>query len=313
MTPSSAARMQSSLRISADRFVAWLTKTRDAFGFRGADPRRQLTLLKPFSEFILCNDLLLSYDAPKEAMQNNLHWAWSELEEGEHLVRLLLARPDLFRLAAVYAPLHRNGFSNARLEGALMQVSRLRGTSAVGTQPWMHLCFHHAMAEITGACYDPCAVPGSWLLAKPEPWCINDEIAYSVTHEVFYASDFGRSPCTLPADVCRYLQLWLPVWTSPYYESANWDLTADMIMVADCLGGGIWDVDPLPTLLANQRPDGMVPGPPGAGSSLVAGTDIPEEIAFFSSYHTTLVSAMASWLRLYRTTSMHADGDDRAD
>ena len=294
------------LETASELFCVWLAEHRAAFGFqRAAHPIRQLMLLKPFAEFVLCNDLLLSYGASHLALLDSLRWAWDELEAGDYLVRLLLARPDIFRLASVYAPLKRHGVLNRRFETVLRQVSCLRGTASAEMQAWMRLCFHHAAAQIEATAYDPAAAGETWLLSRPEPWCFNDEIAYSVTHEVFYASDFGRCDCKLPAAVRRYLELWVPAWTESYAESGNWDLTAEMIMVGECIGGVAWESSPLALLLAHQRPDGTVPGPAGSGKPLCDGAQSAAEAAFYANYHTTLVSAMATWLCRFRMTGPH--------
>lgn len=286
------------LRQSSVRFSAWLREKQSAFAIKGlTSPVRQLTLLKPFSEYVLCNELLLSLGLEGRFLEN-LDWAWDQVECGDVITRLLLARPDSFCVASVYAPFHRLGFHNSRLESVLKAVSELRGTQSVGMPAWLRLGFQHAMAQVMGTQYRPESAGATWLLAKSEPWFINDDILYSITHEVFYASDFGRSLCQLHSDVLRYLEIWIPIWTRCYIEHGNWDITGELIMVAECLPEFSWDRnDPMPALLEQQAESGEVQGLPGAGSSLLDGTETQEQAAFYNCYHTTLVAAMAVSMR----------------
>lgn len=278
-------------------FLSWIAGNRAQFSFRSEEhPIRQLSLLKPFAEFVLCNDLLLSYGARDSRLKANLYWAWEEIDQGDYLLTLLLARPDIFRVASVYAPLHRHGYRCAKLDEALQSISAMRSTLGAECQAWMRLCFLHSSAEIFGTEYDPSVVPETWLGLKPEPWCINDEIAYSLTHEVFYATDFGRSKCKFSNDILQYLRVWVPMWTRSYIEEKNWDLTAEMIMVAKCIGEVEWDQDVIAELLESQLSNGAVSGPAGSGGLLRQGARSTSEEEFLSDYHTTLVSAMAIWL-----------------
>ena len=294
-----------SLEEAVPRFAAWLTSNQSAFSFRRSPrPIRQVALLKPFAEYVLCNELLMSYGIPGSDFAANLEWAWNELEHGDVLTRLLLARPDVFCVASVYAPLIRAGYRSDRLDNLLREIARLRSTQVVEIQTWMRLGFQHAMARIEGAGCDLQSARTTWLRAMPEPWCINDDIMYAVTHEVFYASDFGRSACQLPADLIAYLELWVPAWIRCYEDQQNWDLTAELIMVADCLPGFVWDRDPMPPLLMQQRKDGHIPGPVGAGGLLVDASETRQQATFFGLYHTTLVAAMAAGLRLLRRRAL---------
>jgi hypothetical protein len=288
----------SSLSVASARFASWLVENRSSFGVRHVHhPMRQLTLLKPLAEYALCNELLLSYGASSKDHVENLAWAWDEIENGGLITRLLLARSDAFSLASLYGPFRRFGFRNERLESVLHEISMLRGTQVAEMQAWTRLGFLHVIAQVDQVSYDPHAAGATWLLGLPEPWCINDDIVYSVTHEVFYASDFGCSLFSLPENVIRYLNLWIPAWARGYIESKNWDITAELCIVADSLPDFEWDNDPLPLILANQTDAGSVPGPVGAGGLLMDGSETEEQKRFYATYHSTLVSALAVGVR----------------
>jgi hypothetical protein len=296
------------LESAASRLASWMMDNRARFRISHvADPIRQLMLLKPLAEYALCNELLLSYGSTSEHYVDNLNWIWNEIERGDLLKRLLLARPDAFCVASLYAPLRRAGFCSPYLDIILHEVAKLRGNRAAEMQAWMRLGFLHSMAQIQETTYDPHSAGLTWLLGLPEPWCINDDILYSVTHEVFYASDFGRSSCLLPPNVIRYLTLWLPSWARIYTDSGNCDLLSEISVVADCLREVHWDSDPLEVVLDKLTSAGSVEGPPGAGNLLSRGSDTREQQHFYSVYHSTLVAAIAIGIRMYRRSYRMTD------
>jgi hypothetical protein len=132
----------------------------------------------------------------------------------------------------------------------------------------------------------------TWLGACPEPWFFSNEIGYSVTHVVFYTTDFGARPHALDPEARAYLEVWIPVWLRILEENENWDLTAELSMVADCIRLEMED-DPLLNLTRHQHRTGYIPGPSTAGAALVRPDDDIERVAFLANYHTTLVSLMA--------------------
>lgn len=290
------------LTAAARRFGGWLYDNRLSFGLkRASNALRQLALLKPFAEYVLCNELLLSYGMEAEGLTENIEWAWNEIEGGSLLARILLARPDAFCVASAYAPFCRLGYRSQRLDNILRNISMMRGTQVAEMQTWMRLGFHYAMKQIDSRWAIPRCTEATWLRALPEPWCINDDILYSVTHEVFYASDFGRSECNCSIEEVAYLELWLPVWIRNYIEQENWDLTSELIMVADCLPVSVWKEDPINHLLQQQQEEGHVRGTHGAGGLFVHSSESDQQNLFFNDYHTTLVGAMAVGLRLSRS------------
>jgi hypothetical protein len=137
---------------------------------------------------------------------------------------------------------------------------------------------------------------GATLLAKMPPLaCFADEDAYSVTHTIFYLTDFGsvaietylnRNECTKIRDVVEKL-------LGHYLRARNWDLVAELLMCCTCIrwlpapvGDLAWDC-----LLAAQLPDGSVPGPFNGPPENVSDSE-PLDLQFFKNYHTTLVTAL---------------------
>ena len=134
-----------------NRFDSWLAHNRHNFSIRLIrDPMRQLVLLKPLAEYALCNELLASYSLSRftSAYLENLLWAWEEIEHGDMVKRLLLARPDAFTIASIYNPFRRIGLRNLHLEAVLRGVSHLRSTRSAEVQAWTRLGFYYSMSQL---------------------------------------------------------------------------------------------------------------------------------------------------------------------
>jgi hypothetical protein len=124
------------------------------------------------------------------------------------------------------------------------------------------------------------------------PWMVNLELAYTITHEVFYVTDFGFKPYRLDPNIRAYIQTWLPSWLKIYAEKADFDLTAELIMTDACIEGQGFD-DYVALLVRSQHNMGYMPGPPMTGATLKSDFDLPERVVFLENYHSTLVTIMA--------------------
>lgn len=125
----------------------------------------------------------------------------------------------------------------------------------------------------------------------PEPWAISEASAYSLTHTVFYTTDFGADIAGLPQAHVAYLKRWVPVWQCYYARAVNMDLLAEMIMVGRCLG--LEEGESMWRAIADaQCPSGAVPSPLSRDWTESLAAD-PGKRDFFTNYHTTLVTIMA--------------------
>ena len=52
----------------------------------------------------------------------------------------------------------------------------------------------------------------------PEPWTLDLQAAYGVTHDVFHLTDWGRARQRLSEELAEYLRLWLPAWLDTWLE-----------------------------------------------------------------------------------------------
>ncbi len=130
---------------------------------------------------------------------------------------------------------------------------------------------------------------------------LDREGAYSVTHTLFYLTDFGERPLPLPpAEAARVTGI-VECLLLHYWRVAEWDLVGELLISLHCL-----DVPASPlacgaarAFAGAQLPNGAVPAetPDAATEPGERGED--DACHFRSCYHTTLVNV------LYCATALH--------
>jgi hypothetical protein len=283
---------------SIARAASWIEQHADQFSLRhSADFEEALQLLKPIGELTLTLDILARCQVPFANLAKRRQWCWDELKQGEFLVEVLTIRPDLIVASAVYASFKHAGLVNARLERVLNHL--IESPSALSlempTWRWLDLC--HGFEALGLRPFPAEPERATWLAALPEPWTITDDIGYALTHNVFYITDFGARPDRLRRDIRDYILTWLPAWLTIYQRQPNWDLYAELLMVAACIRETGRFGPQFAQLHAAQQDDGMVCGPRGSAQLLIRDGTPPERSAFLQNYHTTLVALMAFALR----------------
>lgn len=273
----------------------WVLAHRQEFALpKGPINEETLRELKPLGELVLVAEKLARQGSQFSAVSNDiLSWAWAEVSEGELLLHILGARPDLIVLATVYASFATCGYANRRLHRLIGNLHQTDACAAIEFPKWRRLDVCHAMASLGGSSFPPDALEGTWISHRPEPWLISDDAAYAVTHEIFYATDYGADSAAVPGEVRDYLRLWLPAWFKIYARLNNYDLFAEFLMVSaylrlhDCYAAHVGE------LLQQQAQEGFFPGPPGSAANIISPkTQIPRA-NFLRNYHTTLVSMLA--------------------
>lgn len=282
----------------ARRCWAWIDSKRKMFAMPAepCDPLR-IRQLKPLSELALAAEIgLASGLALKPSAHDVAGFCWADLEEGELLLDLLGRYPDLFAAIGTYATLARFGFRHRALEEQARRMVRRRGIRALEFPPWRELDVAVSLLAL-GLSWPrrlDTIYRRTWLAAEPEPWMICESSAYSLTHTVFYMTEFGREPAGLPRVTRNYLEQWVPAWCDLYATIGNFDLLAEMIMVARCIELPEHEYQfAITSLHSAIRCDGSVPGPvePPPADRL---TGRQYELAcFWADYHTTLVSFLA--------------------
>lgn len=286
--------------------MAWLNENLQHFAVRTVTSQRfdkhHVAQLKPLTELALTVWMLKRCGLELPVLDATASWIWQQCEHGRKLVALLLARHDFLPCCALYASLRQLGFRDPALDRVLRLLARADIEAALPLQPWSRLAMRYNLWQL-GLTKWPGQEGGLYIATRPEPWVVSGEVAYAITHEVFYLTDFGARELE---DVCvtDYLRAWLPYWTRAFVDANDNDLAAELAMVAACLQASH---DPASTqglhsALAVQREDGAVPGPDGAGSFLFAEGDTAAHRDFLGCYHTTLVTLMAAAMTLRNST-----------
>jgi hypothetical protein len=256
--------------------------------------------LKPLSELALAAEIALRCSRLNGDLnpspEHIAAFCWGELKSGSALAGVLLRYPDLFAAVSTYTSLRRFGYTCADIESVIRHLARTRGVQALEFPPWRELDIVSA-AGVLGLewpTYKGELFNRTWLHAEPEPWLIAESSAYSLTHSVFYMTDFGMMPSGLPQRTRDYLKMWVPVWCELYTTIGNYDLLAEMLMVASCVPDLEEELEEYLIALAGaQRADGSVPGPVAAPAESSLSEKQLKMARFWADYHTTLVSFLA--------------------
>lgn len=281
--------------------IGWIIANQDQFAIpEDANEPTVLTLLKPLGELALTCDILIRYGIqPVSIAGREIKWesilsfCWSQVRDGEKLFKLLQRYPDYFAFVAMYPAFYLHEFRNESLERLIAHMANLRGIRSLEFPPWRALDLSLAMQVLglDSPWRSNDLFEKTWLYSKPEPWLLSEGTAYSVTHTVFYMTDFGFDQSGLPQVHRDYLQKWLPVWCQYYSDIRNMDLLGEMLMVTRCIGASscplYWDV-----LHRAQHDDGLVPGPV-EGPEIDPAKMNPSRLRFLNHYHTTLVAVLA--------------------
>jgi hypothetical protein len=280
------------LRMLMRRVADWVDVNWDQFLLyhaRSVDQR--IFLIKPLGELALTAALLLRAGHLERWSKDKLDRIWNELGGGDTLLQVLAARPDLIVASTLYASFRKAGYRNSRLD---LLVEHLAGTASCGAiefPAWRRLDVAHGLDALGISPFPRKPTTGTWIAARPEPWLITDDIAYAVTHEIFYITDFGTEVGRLPDAIFSYVVTWLPAWLEIYARQENWDLYAEFVMVGACLHQGQGNA--VRHLAAQVQPEGYVSGPRGSAANLLHPAETTERSRFLRNYHTTLVAMMA--------------------
>jgi hypothetical protein len=214
----------------------------------------------------------------------------------------LATQPHRFRLyGAVYASLRSMGLSDATSDAVIHDLLSDGYITATEEVPYRRLEIRYLL-DLAGIDHD---LPhydtlyNETLLARAERASVLTYAdAYSVTHTLFYLSDFGlRAPTfTTPSEYARIERL-VEFLACRYVAQRHWDLAGEMLL---CLGS-LPSSDPsvlVFTWLALNRAwnrDGSVSGPWRSGAMNVAQHEgNSRDELFRDNYHTTLVAALAA-------------------
>lgn len=239
----------------------------------------------------------------KDRSRALLEFCWQQFGQGNLLYERQIRHLTLPDPVETYAHLAHAGFRHGRLEELLRHIHRLTAFQAGELYP--NRCLAVANAQrLAGLPHSDNwneMAARTWLGKTPDPWAIDWDDAYCLTHTVYHLADWGRRPLELPSPVIEYLMRWVPVWLDAWAESQDWDVVAELLFVDACLPEPELPKAQWGLLAEAQDSSGFVP-PRGPSSSTTPGAGPPDAVADFRRHqHTTCVTAMAAALAASRT------------
>ncbi|MDT0309000.1 hypothetical protein RM780_18840 [Streptomyces sp. DSM 44917] len=310
--PAAATTIRLAHQVS-DAALEWLGRMRTSFALPRdvADHEIPGDGLKSLSELALAAGTVLrtAVAGPRttQTAQELMDFAWREFRGGDLLHQLQRHTPAATHPREIYGHFAVAGYRHEGLDTLCARLDRLRASRYTEHVPNRRLAVLGASRRL-GLPDPPDAeelTAQTWLGGRPEPWMLDTNNAYGVTHTVFHLTDWGARPEGLPADLQEYLEQWLPVWVEVFSETRSWDLLAEFLIVDVCLErprfyDHVWE-----RLAEAQRADGMVP------NGVTRPPSDPEH-AFLNHHHPTIVAAVAGSLTVLRALQTAVPGASRS-
>lgn len=295
-----------------ERAVGWLGRLRASFALDRDVPDYDINGegLKSLGELALAAGVVVreAVAGPRcaETARSLLDFAWSEFDEGALLHRLQAHTPAATHPMELYSHFIPAGYRHPPLDRLAGHVLGLRAAPVIEHVPNRRLAVYAAArrigAEPPGELSE--LIDATWLGGTPEPWMMDANNAYGVTHTVFHLTDWGADPAGLPEPLQDYLRLWLPVWVEVFRETRFWDLLLEFLIVGACLPEPMFFPAVWERVAEAQRPDGMMP------NGLTAPPAEPED-AWLNHHHPTIVAAVAGTLTVSRALSTASTAGSR--
>lgn len=284
------------------RAMEWLWAHRDGFRLETeADPEIGFQeRFKPIGEVAAIARILfregVAGSRQAELARRLIDHLWRETLDGGRMLELGQQREPLSPVPfEVYLPFMEMGYQDPAIERAVHLNHRLTSWAALEVLPVRRLGLSRSERKfgLTPSAPPDEAFPRTWLARRPEPWTVEGNIGYDITHTVFHLTDWGENPAGLPAGTADYLATWLPVWLDDWLDLRRWDLLGELLVVDACLPSPTLDEAAWNGFAAAQQPDGAMP----------AVREMPEgtfDDVFDTVYHSTVVAAFASVLATSR-------------
>ncbi|MFG2004011.1 DUF6895 family protein [Spirillospora sp. NPDC048911] len=227
--------------------------------------------------------------------QQLLDFCWEQLGHGDLLYERQLRHTLVTDPVELYAHLAPLGYRHSKLEKLAAHCHRLQGVHAVEQYPNRRLAVANALRVLqlpTPHDWNT-LTRRTWLGHTPEPWTLDWDAAYCLTHTVYHLTDWGSRPQHIPPHLADYLHRWLPVWLDAWTETRHWDLVAELLLVDACLPEPRCPLAAWQALADSRHTTGYLP---------CEGNPEPQDEAeAFGRYqHTTCVTASAGALALRR-------------
>ncbi|WP_041522015.1 DUF6895 family protein [Gilvimarinus agarilyticus] len=136
---------------------------------------------------------------------------------------------------------------------------------------------------------------------------INRETAYSITHTLFYANDFGLKVMKDEHPAKRFCETIIESLLAEYTNNKDWDVLGELLIVANSIQGfNSCTFEFYRTVFqAQMSPLGYTP--PSEKTAQVISDNLSREEFFGALYHTTLVSALLSCSTSFTPTQYVTD------
>lgn len=274
----------------------WLVTNREHFRVHseGASLREARERLKPVGELAIIGKVLLreGVAGSRQTAQiaGLLDFAWQDVLDGGEVLHHMQRDEPLSPIPMeIYVPFRELGRRHPGVEEHLRVVARTTSWRSLEAIPHRRLGITRFAARAGLPAYADVeeAARRTWLGRTPEPWTVDYNLAYAVTHAVFHLTDWGQHPAGLPTDLVDYLTLWLPAWLDEWAEERHWDLLGELLVVDACLPAPVLDEEIWQRYADAQSPAGSMP----AYGAMPTGTT---EDVFDLVHHPTLVAAFAA-------------------
>jgi hypothetical protein len=297
------------------RALAWVEAERGSFTLPpGSSPSGALARIKAVGELARVASVLLQRPALPADLRPRLtallEHAWGQFREGRLFAETLEARPDLMMLGSLYSIFDRHGLVHEptrallralpdRLPAALRASGRPLDSGAGRIR--LGADSPAVVALALSEAWRCLGLPSSWsaeriyprtLLARRPEGPIGTAAYYSITHAVYFLTDFGNRPHALDPESRAYLGHSCPRWMDKSLRVPDYDSYSELAFALTCIGNHERDVEVESVLSEAQRPSGMVPGPPKERPNDAEGLGPP---AFRRNYHCTLAAMLASF------------------
>jgi hypothetical protein len=291
----------------ADRGLRWLSSNLDCFSpLGGTDEREDAEKHKAFIELALLiwrlrREPRLTANAELERLLDFVAAVFAIEPFRERLVRV----DDLFvTYALLYAVLHEAGrIDDPRelrrmqrfVDGSTVQVSERSAHRVLEVRQVLDAAgLRHTLPSYR-------ALASRTILVQPITLVrATEHDAYSITHDVFYLSDWGCSPVRgLSDSALRRTGRTVNALLGMHVYARHWDLVGELLLAAQFLGDTDSDVFRCgrQALRDAQLEDGAVPGPAyDPGEADARDPNERREYVFKECYHPTLVATLAGAL-----------------
>jgi hypothetical protein len=251
--------------------------------FRGGE----LENLKHCSELVLMCGVLLSLKIEEAWAKATLNRLWSVTFDCGNVFRdVLVVRPDMVAVVSTYANFRDAGYENRTVSEMCDQISKCNWIDVLPMPAWRHIDILNSMDRLGIRSLSFSDIRRCWVTSRPPICVIPTEIAYAITHEIFYISDFGRAKGRVDAALSQYLHVALPIWQKHFLNEGDLDLYAEFLLCGK-FALGLIDTNAMQECLRRQASDGSFKGPERVRKTVGVANDGLDD--FRCDYHTTLV------------------------